>query len=244
MLEAGFLIGRLVEHCSRRVQKDCVVNVIFDKYSRLCQNKKYWILFWNLCSLQLIQLFPRYVGRWNIFPESFLFWARTGPLSNRRATEESLIEQLVYHLVIPCRCRSSTTGGRAMAPTGQSINQSVYSGKFASKLFDNVWFYHRRADIFIKFCFYQIFQDVKPAQHLPSILVSFPGMRVNAVRVEFEILGILNTNLCFPLRRTLGQSPGVRFPRTPTLLSSPMRLPVPGFPFVRIQILTCFHFNL
>ena len=86
----------------------------------------------------------------------------------------------------------------------QSINQSVYSGKFASKLFDNVWFYDRRADIFIKFCFYQIFQDVKPAQHLPSILVSFPGMRVNAVRVEFDILGILNTNLSFPLRRALG----------------------------------------
>ena len=34
--------------------------------------------------------------------------------------EESLIEQLVYHLVIPCHY-----GGRAMAPTGQSINQSV-----------------------------------------------------------------------------------------------------------------------
>ena len=148
-------------------------------------------------------------GEMKYFPRIFSFlsqnWSIVQP-AGYRWNKESLIEQLVYHLVIPCRCRSSTTGGEGpwRQRGNQSINQSVYSGKFASMLFDNVWFYHRRADIFIKFCFYQIFQDVKPAQHLPSILVSFPGMRVNVVRVEFDILDILNTNLCFPLRRALG----------------------------------------
>ena len=144
-------------------------------------------------------------GEMKYFPGIFSFlsqnWSIVQPAGYRRKSDRAISLSSCNPVPMPF---FHYRGGRAMAPTGQSINQLVYSGKFASMLFDNVWFYHRRADIFIKFCFYQIFQDVKPAQHLPSILVSFPGMRVNAVRVEFDILVIMNTDLCFPLRRALG----------------------------------------
>ena len=107
------------------------VNVIYEKYSQLCQN-----LFTIFSSIEYFfgiyvhyNLLNCFRDTWGdeIFSQNLFFFepelvhCPTGGLQ----MEESLIEQLVYHLVIPCRCRSSTTGGRAMAPTGQSINQSV-----------------------------------------------------------------------------------------------------------------------
>ena len=146
-------------------------------------------------------------GEMKYFPGIFSFlsqnWSIVQPAGYRRKSDRAISLSSCNPVPMPF-FHYGGKGHGANGSINQSINQSVYSGKFASMLFDNVWFYHRRADIFIKFCFYQIFQDVKPAQHLPSILVSFPGMRVNAVSVEFDILGILNTNLCFPLRRALG----------------------------------------
>ena len=94
-------------------------------------------------------------GEMKYFPGIFSFlsqnWSIVQPAGYRRKSDRAISLSSCNPVPMPF-FHYGGKGHGANGAINQSINQLVYSGKFASMLFDNVWFYHRRADIFIKFC--------------------------------------------------------------------------------------------